>query len=129
MSGVHECYNSARGFPQFEMQTCSVCGRCRPDSQTDCDCGHTGRKWPIYYGILLLLTTVIELFILFVKGELPSADLAGGAVFFFMLLCVIAAAVANLILAAISARRGERWSWLVAAIGIATWFATIAGIR
>jgi hypothetical protein len=22
-----------------EMQTCSVCGRCRPDSMTDCDCG------------------------------------------------------------------------------------------
>jgi hypothetical protein len=135
-SPKRECVEQCAQVLQFparlsisEMQECGVCGRCRPDSQTDCDCGAYRKKWPIYYGISLLLTAVIELFILFVKGELPSADLAGGAVFFFMVMCVVAASVANLILAAISARRGERWGWLLSAIGVAAWFATIAGIR
>ena len=111
------------------MQTCSVCGRCRPDSQIDCDCGAHRKKWPVYYAASLLLTAVIELFIIFVNSELPNADLAGGAMFVFMLQCVGIASVANLGLVAISHRRGEHWGWLLAAVGLTTWFATIAKIR
>ena len=110
------------------MQTCSVCGRCRPDSETDCDCGAHPKKWPIYYGISVLLTAIIELFILYVNSELHTAELAAGAVFFAMVLCVVAASVANLILAAISHRHGERWVWVLSATGVAAWFATIAVI-
>src|SRR5450759_2910193 len=108
-----------------EMTTCSVCGRCRPDSMTDCDCGAYRKKWPVYYGISLLLTAVVELFILYVMSELHTAELAAGAMFFAMVSCVMAASVANLSLAAISHRRGERWGWLLAATGVATWFATV----
>jgi hypothetical protein len=93
---------------------------------TDCDCGARRRKWPVFYGISLLLTAVVELFILYGMSELHNAELAAGAVFFAMLLCVMAASVANLILAAISHRRGERWGWLLAATGVVTGFATIA---
>jgi hypothetical protein len=79
--------------------------------------------------VSLLLTAVIERFIFFVKGELPNAGLAGGAVGFFMVQCVVVASVAQVGLAAMSHRRGQCWGWLLAAIGIATWFATIAKIR
>jgi hypothetical protein len=46
-----------------------------------------------------------------------------------MLQCVVIASVAQLVLAAIWHRRGEGWGWVLAAIGVATWFATIAKIR
>jgi hypothetical protein len=110
------------------MQTCSVCGRCRPDSQTDCDCGAHPRKWPIYCGISILLTAIIELFIRYVNSELHNAELAAGAMAAAMVLFVMLAAVANLSLAGISHHRGERWGWLLAVTGIAMWFVTISGI-
>ena len=61
-------------------------------------------------------------------SDLHNAELAAGAVFFGLVLCVTAASIANLGLAALSHSRGERWGWLLAATGIATWFATLLSV-
>jgi hypothetical protein len=111
-----------------EVQTCSVCGRCRADSQVDCDCGARRKRRPVFTGISLLLNAVVELDILWTASELHSADLAAGALLAFTVLCVIASTIVSVVLGVFSHRRGEGWGWLVSAAGIATWFATIAYI-
>jgi hypothetical protein len=108
------------------MPTCGACGRWRPDSQTDCDCGAKHRsKWLIYYGISLCLTALIELSILEVRSNLASAELAGGPMFAFMVLCVIGASAIYLLAAAFWYRRGTRWGWLLAIGSVAVWAGTL----
>jgi hypothetical protein len=108
------------------MKACSACGRCRPDSQTDCDCGARPREWSVPAVISLLLSGAVELFILAVMSDLHKAELAAGAVFFAMACCVAVMSLVNLGLAAMSYHRSKGWAWLVAPAGVAVWFATIA---
>ena len=111
------------------MQSCRRCGRCRPDSQTDCDCGARPSRWSIYDAASLLFGAVVELFILFVMSDLGNAELAAGALFIFMVLCVAAASVVNLGLAAMSYQRRHGWGWQLSVAGVAAWFVTIARMR